>query len=212
MTRRPFAGAFGRAAGVVVLLACATAGEVLQLPGSTVPAEVVEVTQRGPYLDATIDVGNLPLRFFFPTSEECRAVVVPDARVEYARVATFGAVRRGGVECVPAGIGTLEHWRSQAPRVPSRPAPRSRASYRVVYTDEETALLRGRFLLAGRIGWLGGDDTLAAVPNRPECAEVLARATASLEFRNSGAYPFRLIAGRGICPVLGFVRPLPGAS
>jgi hypothetical protein len=79
----------------------------------------------------------------------------------------------------------------------------------VIYRDEDVALLRGRFLLAARITWRGGDDTIAVVPSSAECSAILERDTASLEFRDSGPEPFRLIVDRSVCPVIGFVRPLP---
>jgi hypothetical protein len=173
------------------------------------PARVSEVAERGPYLEAMIDAGGRPLRFFFERDEGCRELIVEEAGMDYVDAGPFGELRRGETKCVPAGIGTLEYWRSRTPRAPGAPAPRSHSSYRVIYRDEDVALLRGRFLLAARITWRGGDDTIAVVPSSAECSAILERDTASLEFRDSGPEPFRLIVDRSVCPVIGFVRPLP---
>jgi hypothetical protein len=88
--------------------------------------------------------------------------------------------------------------------------PRSRAELRErVYVDEEIALVRGRFLLAGKIGFVGGADSIAVISNAPECEDLEVPGTASMEFRHVGKQPYTLVNSGRLCPVIGFVKVPP---
>ena len=100
-------------------------------------------------------------------------------------------------------------WRNRHPRSrgPSI-IPRSQAQLRErVYVDEEVAFIRGRFLLASEIGFGGGGDAIAVIPNTPECAGLTVPGVASMEFRPAGKRVYSLINGDRLCPVIGFARP-----
>jgi hypothetical protein len=78
-----------------------------------------------------------------------------------------------------------------------------------VYLDEEVAFIRGRFLLASEIGFSGGGDAIAVIPNSPECQGLTVPGVASMEFRPAGKRAYSLINGGQLCPVIGFARPPP---
>ncbi|UCE84794.1 MAG: hypothetical protein JSU66_10570, partial [Deltaproteobacteria bacterium] len=69
-------------------------------------------------------------------------------------------------------------------------------------------LLRGEFPLAGRIGITGGYDLVALLPNSEDCRAPIERGEASLEFRDVGREPFRLLGPAATCAILGFASPL----
>jgi hypothetical protein len=191
------------ALAILVLCGCAAG-----LPGSAREHLVVYVTQRGAYLDAVLERSDATLRFFFPADETCREALRKETWVEYVNLGTLGEVRAADLTCTPVGIASLEAWRSRRGRRLEGPLPRSPVSFRVVYQDEEYVLARGRFPLANRIGWSGGEDTLALIPRTAACAPVIARGTGSMEFRVAGRDPFILVSAAGRCPIEGFVRPL----
>ena len=62
-------------------------------------------------------------------------------------------------------------------------------------------------MLAGLLGWAGGEDTLALVPRSDVCAPVLERGVASMEYRASGRLVLTLVGNAGQCPLHGFARP-----
>jgi hypothetical protein len=183
---------------------------------------VTDVIERGDYLDVALVGGGggeyaggrvarrgLALRFFFPREPTCQGVLVPETDVEYVEGGPLGRVRSANGECEPVGIASLKAWRDRRPRPPQDRLriPRSQAVFKPLYRDEQLVLVRGRFPLANRIGWVGGDDTIAAIPRRPECENVLERGVASLEYRVVGEDPLRLIEDKGYCPIIGLIYP-----
>jgi hypothetical protein len=180
---------------------------VLRLPGAATPVRVTTVVERGLYLDATLLGENLDLQFFFPTTPTCRRVLFPGADVEYTKGAVLGHVRSADGTCEPVGIASLRAWRDRRPRARVRGVPRSQAVFKLVYRDEDVALVRGRFPLTGHIGWSGGSDTIAVIPIQPACSKILERGLGSMEFRSKGREPYVLIGPEEDCPILGFVRP-----
>jgi hypothetical protein len=193
----------------------------LGLPGAATPARVTDVVERGDYLDASIEgTGSdhaggrvsrrgLALRFFFPRESTCQGVLVPETDVEYVQGGRLGRVRSANGTCDPVGVASLRAWRDRRPR--SRRdrlgVPRAQAVFTPIFRDEQLVLVRGRFPLANRLGWIGGEDVIAAIPRRPECENVLERGVGSLEFRVVGEDPLRLIQGTGFCPVIGLIHP-----
>jgi hypothetical protein len=187
----------------------------------------MDVIERGDYLDATlVGAGGAEyaggrvvrpgpaLRFFFPREPICRGVLVPETDVEYLEGGQLGRVRSANGACDPVGIASLRAWRDRRPR-PRQDRlriPRSQAVFKPIYRDEQLVLVRGRFPLANRIGWVGGDETIAAIPRRPECANVLERGVASMEYRVVGEDPLRLIEDKGYCPIIGLIYPPPSSS
>jgi hypothetical protein len=177
-------------------------------PLGSVEARVGPVAEVGGYLLAPIRDDRGELRFFFPTSAECREVIVAEASVGYQRIGPLGRVSRDGVSCDPMGIASLAEWRDRRPRG-SRPlnasaVPREPAFFRVLHSDDEAIFVRGRFLIAREIGWIG-DDTVAMLP--AACSSQAASGNATVEFRSSGPVAFRLL-GQTECPILGFARPV----
>jgi hypothetical protein len=79
----------------------------------------------------------------------------------------------------------------------------------VIYRDAEVVLARGRFGLAGQLGWVGGVDTVAVFAVDPECADVIDRGVGSLEYRHAGGDVLAIVGERRRCPLLGLARPLP---
>jgi len=195
------------AALFAALVACTTDEFVYQagVPGARIDAEVGELTTRGAWIDARVQTGGADLRFFFPATPTCRAVLGADD-VRYANVGALGRLRSGDRTCDPVGILSLRAWRQRRPR-PADPelVPRAQAVFDEHYRDEDLIVLEGRFPLAGRIGWVGGVDTLAVVPRREPCPAVVEQGVASMEFRDAGPRVFDLVADRGLCPLVGFV-------
>lgn len=202
--------------GIVIALAgCESSplpgpARVLGLPGVADWTRVEDVTDRAGFLDTMLRGENLVRRLYFPGTETCRAIVLPDAEIEYVRGGKWGVVRNEAGVCEPVGIGLLQGWRDRRPRPVERRTPRSQASFTLFYQDEEVALVRGRFPLANRIGWVGGEDTIAVIPRRPECQGPLESGVSTMEYRISGRHPFLLGPGQGRCPIIGFIRPPPG--
>ncbi len=190
--------------------AASEAAAALGLP-TPVAARVALLAERdGRYLDATVDTQRSNLRFFFPTDETCRRVVTGAAGATYTSTGPYGRLQRGGESCDPVGLLALAAWQNRRPRPStSTPIPRDTATYEIVYSDEDVFFARGRFPLAGLIGWAGGYDTLAVFPNAPECEGLLSRGRASMEFRPTGKQPLVLLHDRQRCSFLGFA--LPGA-
>jgi hypothetical protein len=70
--------------------------------------------------------------------------------------------------------------------------------------------MRGRFALASGVGVPGSFDVVAVVPQDAPCRQAASRGESSLELRQSGRDPFRLlVAGEG-CVVAGFALPVEG--
>jgi hypothetical protein len=199
---------------VALVLGCGGQGPRLEepstFPGSSTTYQVTFVTPRGPYLDAVIERQGSSLRLFFPANDTCRRVVRVEAVVEYVATSVPGTVRNTQEECDAVGIGSLRFWRDRRPRQSRQVIPRGNAEFRSVYQDSELTLVRGRFPYANQVGWAGGWDTLAALPRNAACDALVARGSASIEFRHAGPEPYRLVTGEGRCTIEAFLRPLPG--
>jgi hypothetical protein len=167
--------------------------------------------ERGDWLDVDVETGGRSYRFFLPDSEACRLLFKSEAAVRYANSGSFGRLATDETACDPSGILSLAAWRDRGPRNPRADViPRSRSEFReVVYDDADMSLVRGRFLLAREIGFVGGGDSIAVIPKLPECAGLLSQREASMEFRVAGKTPYVLINGTERCPVLGFVKAPP---
>lgn len=183
------------------------------LPSAATSAQVEVLGTHGPYLDAIVSYADQRIRFFFPDDDFCRALLAQSEGLTYAAVGPLGQVRREEVHCDPIGLLSLAKWRDRRPRARySQPLPRSRADYRVFYVDEGLFLARGRFPLAGLVGWPGGYDTVAVVSNVPECKQLMTRGTATMQFHQSGDNAIVLLDDKLRCPVLGFAQPVEGAD
>jgi hypothetical protein len=195
----------------LVLTGCNTERTLHQLgiPGVTSEFRVTRLVERGEYLEATLSGGAGTLRLYVPPSEACRGVLAPEASVAYAAEGA-GRVTREGEGCDAAGIGPVDELRRRRgdpTSLTTSAIPREQASYRVVYEDEEFTFLRGRFPLAGLVGWSGGEDTIAVVSNAPECRAVAGRSTSSLEFRPRGGNTLTLVSQPQPCLIEGLIRP-----
>lgn len=200
-------------AAATALAICATpqkTGFQLGLPGSRTPMTVERVTPRGPYLEVALRAPGLELVSYAPDDEACRGVLAREHAVDYATDGGGGSFSREGRRCEAAGIGSLDAWRERRARPRTRsPVPSAQASFRVLHRDEQVVLVRGRFPLAGLLGWVGGDDTVAAIPNAPECARPLESGVATLQYFPAGRDVLTLTGEGGLCPVLGLLRPPP---
>ncbi len=196
------------------LAACASSDLAVSAAGPESSARdasfVTSLQQRDRYLIAHIAGGRANLRLIFPSTDDCVAVLGSEAAVEYRRTGSFGRVVRGAGSCDPIGIASLAAWRDRRPRGASNRAtgiPRKTAVFHVVHEDSEVVMVRGKFLLANRIGIGAAHDLVAVLPNQPICRRPIERGVASLEFRDNGPVPFALVSDRGLCPVLGFAIP-----
>jgi hypothetical protein len=168
---------------------------------------VTRVVPRGPYLDVQLH-GEAELRFLVPADEVCTRVLRPEAQVEYWTRGPFGELRSGEDTCTPLGVGDLAAWRDRKPRVAeATPVPSSRADFEILHRDEEVVLLRGRFLLANRVGFSNTGDLVAMVPNTEHCREAIADGEDTLLFHPIGREAFTLMVEGGACPVAGFAIP-----
>jgi hypothetical protein len=196
---------------MIALAGCWKRTLVPSRPFGNVAAHVGAVERTGGYLIAPIRDERGELRFFFPDTPECAQVIVAEASVVYRRLGVLGSVSRGDVTCDPIGIASLLEWRDRSARVsrPSsaRPIPRELARFRVIYRDDDVILVRGRFLIAREIRWIG-DDTVAMIP--AACHALADSGSATVEFRPIGRVPFRFLSPVD-CPILGFARPIPPA-
>jgi|GEM_PF-889010 len=177
--------------------------------GSGTRFEVVQVVERGPYLDARLE-GPFAMRTFARADDACRGVLVPGATVAYAERGISGRFEREGLACDAAGIGDPLLERARQPRATtlrSDPVPRDQASYSVLHEDETLALLHGYFPLAYLVRWPGGYDTVAAVPKGPACRRPIEAGVASMEYRDTGRPTLALVGEEGLCPIVGLLRP-----
>jgi hypothetical protein len=209
---------FSAASLALLALACVTetrssASETAASLGfpTPVPAQVRLIAERdGRYLDVAVDTQRSALRFFFPATDTCRFVVTGSGEARYSSHGPYGRLGRGAAHCDPVGLLALPAWQKRRPRQTSggrSPIPRDTARYEIVYSDEDVFFARGRFQLAGMVGWAGGYDTLAIFPNQPECEGLLERGSATMEYRDAGRQPLVLLNGRQRCPFLGFAMP-----
>ena len=214
MTQRvaPFFSRLLLAALVAASCSTDTTNEIVMqmgLPGGRASASLSLVKERGDYLDIVMESGRRRYRFFLPNEDACRALFVSELAVKYANVGSFGQLQTEDTSCDPVGILSLAEWRNRGPRRQiSSVIPRSRAElHEVVYADDDLTLVRGRFLLASEIGFMGGGDSIAVIPQVEECRGL--GKTASMEFRRAGKQPYTLLNGNQLCPVLGFVQVPP---
>jgi hypothetical protein len=171
---------------------------------------VTRVVPRGDYLDATLEGHGLSLEVFAPASEVCARVLAPEGRVDYVERGIAGRLERDDESCDAVGIAGTRVRRARQPRgqsLRSTPIPRAQATFRPLYEDDDLILLRGRFPLTSRIGWSGGGDTIAAVPNEPVCRGALTGNVASMEFRPNGRTSLSLVGPDGLCPITGLIMP-----
>ena len=151
-----------------------------------------EVATLGPYLDATLSIPRFSLRFFFPRSSDCLALLRSGAELRYLRIGSLGSVvdeekRR----CEAIGVGSLREWRDHEPRRrPAHRTPRVQVAFRTIFEAEDLVLVRGRFPLALEIRWPAAMDTVAMLPAGPACDEARERGKATMEYHASGPEPF----------------------
>ena len=186
------------------LAACGNAVQHLGIPGARTPFSVQRATPRGGYLDVLLTRDGLDTRVFTPDDEPCRTLLTVGAAFVQPDLETGGKITGPGISCELAGIGSLEQHRQ--PRPTGFFSPRGQATLKVVYVDEEVILARGRFPLTSLVGWAGGGDSVAVLPNTKTCRDRAAGGVATLEWRPSGD-PL-LLVGDEPCPLLGLVRPL----
>jgi hypothetical protein len=209
--RRP--NALLAALGGLVALACAThppAAEPEQPSKTRSLVQLSEVVSVGPYLDATLSNQRYSLRFLFPGSGDCLAMIRSGAELRYLHIGSLGSVvdeekRR----CEPIGVASLGDWRDQQPRRrPPHRTPRVQVEFRTIFEGEALVLVRGRFPLALEIHWPAAMDTVAMLPAGPVCDKVRQRGKTTMEYHATGPEPFLLVGEQGDCPILGFAAPL----
>jgi hypothetical protein len=201
------------ALALLFLLACAPALQKSEPEPPPRPRSLVtlsEVAVIGPYLGATLTNERFSLRFFFPQSPDCQALIRSEAQVRYLRMGSFGTVvgeeRR---RCEPVGVGSLREWRDQQPRRRDRHfTPRVHVDFRTFFEAEDLLLLRGRFPLAMEIRWPAAMDSVVMLPAEPTCDEVRQRGEATMEYHDTGPVPFVLVEAGQRCPILGFAVPI----
>lgn len=179
------------------------------VPGMTTPVKVVSVQRRGPYLQARLVLGGRDAEGWSLPSEACQAVFVPGAEAVYRDDGPQGQWRRGDHVCQSSGLGPISLLRDRSSRATPRGVPRSQASYRTLYMDDELALLRGVFREAQYVGYTYGIDLVAVVARGGSCEVPIEAGVASLEYRGKGAHPMSLVGPDGLCPVRAFLLP-PG--
>jgi hypothetical protein len=196
-----------------VVAGCTADRAVMQtgLPGGRARASISLIAERGDHLDVEMESGGVRYRFFLPNDAACEALFVSEAAVFYENTGAFGRLSTDATRCEPVGILSLAEWRNRGPRRQTTEViPRARAELReVAYIDDDVVLIRGRYLLAREIGFVGGADSIVVIPRVEECEGIPEARQASMEFRPAGRTPYTLINGRMRCPVLGFVQPPP---
>ncbi len=171
---------------------------------------VTSVIERGPYLDVVVQDDDIAVRVFIDKSDaECVAVMAVDQPVDYANRGLAGRFKGEPGVCNPVGIGDPFIRRlSQPDRIDRSIIPRGQATYQRIWEDDTHALLRGRFPLVGKVGWVGGEDTVAVVQTNDGCRRAIDSGVASIEFRARGINTLALVSGSGLCRIEGLIRPL----
>lgn len=202
-------------AAALLASGCSTERTLYQL-GFDTDLVVTRLEPRGGFLDATLEGEAATLRVFTPPSEACVFVLAREARVAFESVGGAGRVSREGTRCDAAGFGPVEELRRRRgdpTSLTTEAIPREQAVWEVVHEDDEVSFLRGRFPLAGLVGWAGGIDTIAVVSSAPECRDIAARGVGSLEFRPRGGDTLALVGADGLCPIEALIRPpAPGGG
>jgi hypothetical protein len=190
--------------------ACSPSKTAFQLgvPGTSVEMTVARAAPRDGYLDLELRAPDFSLRSFVPASELCMRVAERGARVQYHAGSPYGTLVRGGDRCDASGMASLREWRNRRPRETSELVPSGQATYRVVYQDEELSFLRGVFPLVGLLGFSGMGDTIAVVPNTPECRRAIESATSTVEYFHAGRNVLTLSSREGRCNIEALLRPL----
>lgn len=203
----PAVAVLATAGGCTLDSAIAAAG----VPGTSHPAQVSDLAERGSYLDAFVRAGGFHYRLFFPADDGCRELLARSQGLEFTWLGPMGRVTDGESRCDAVGVLSLEAWRDRQPRRSREPLPRAPARYHVIYRDADLVQLYGRFPLASQLGFLGTGQLVVVIPNDASCAGFADRGTASMEYRASGPDPLTLIDGSSLCRVLGLVQPPPRA-
>jgi len=197
-------------AAALVASGCNTERTLYQL-GFDTDLVVTRLEPRGGFLDATLSGAAGTLRVFAPPSEECLHVLAREASVGFESKGA-GRVTRDGASCDAAGFGPVEELRRRRvdpTSLTTTAIPREQAVWEVVHEDAEVSFLRGRFPLAGLVGWSGGMDTIAVVSSAPGCREIASQGVGSLEFRARGGDTLALVGAHGLCPIEALIRPPP---
>lgn len=181
-------------------------------PFSGQEVRVVETAGLGDYLLASLQGEGFDLRFFAPMNEDCALLMEPGVKIHYRQYGVFGEVSKGDVRCELSGTASLAAWRDRLGRVPGNAFPRGTARFEEIYRNEDVVLVRGRFPLLSRIRVPAGIDVVAMLPADANCMGLVERGEASLEFRDSGRTPYRLVARPMPCEVLGFAMPPEAAA
>jgi hypothetical protein len=169
---------------------------------------VMSVVPRGDYLDTTLVGHGLSLEVFTPASEVCARVLQREGLVDYVERGIAGRLEREGESCDAVGVAGARVRRARQPRRrTSSPIPRAQATFQKTYEDDDLILLRGRFPLVNQVGWSGGGDIIAAVPNESICRSAIEGNVASMEFRPSGRTSLSLVGRDGLCPITGLITP-----
>src|SRR5262245_45824222 len=161
--------------GALALGCGTTAGQTLEVglnPFASTDVQVVATEPHGPYLFTHVKGPQLDLRFIVPRTDLCGRLLEPGASVRYDKAGNFRTSAGDGVGCEALGTLSLADWRDSQPRRGGggSPVPRSTALYGLDYRDAQYLLLRGRFLLATRVGVPRAQDVAAVVPNDETCS------------------------------------------
>ncbi len=202
--------------GVAALVASSTACTRDQLvyhatlPGTSSSASIEFLGERAGYLDVRIETAGKRLRFLLDAaSESCAGLREATGELAYTNSGLLGRLDSGSLRCEPVGVLSLVEWRSRRARGSREPIPRARSTWSVIHRDADLVLARGRFPLAGQLGWVGGVDTVAVFAVDPACDSTLERGVGSLEYRHAGPDVLALVGDGRLCPLLGIARPLP---
>ncbi|MBW2229231.1 MAG: hypothetical protein JRG92_02580 [Deltaproteobacteria bacterium] len=173
---------------------------------------VHEVNDRGPYIEARLDMSGKDFFAYALIGDDCRSIFQPGAKVTYIDSGPLGEFERAGFHCQVLGVGNLRIWRDRKVRSASQLAPRSQASYQLIHRDDDVALLRGTFPQAARLGFSGSSDLIAIVPVSEVCEGPIASGTASIEYRPKGKRVLSLVGKNGLCDLRGLAQPPPQAK